>query len=93
MNGFETSLPLLYLVGAIQLVGLASVAFARLCEGSACQSSGQRVFFACLALVGAVAMFSVFLGPGFWLSSGTTFSLMVLGATCDFSRSRRLASF
>lgn len=93
MIGVEDSVLLVCLLGGIQLLGLTSAAVARLSEGSSRQRSGQRLFLACLGLVGAATVVSVFLGPGCWLSSGTTFSLMVLGATCDFNHSRKAPSF
>jgi hypothetical protein len=93
MIGVEDSVVLVCSLAGIQIVGLASAAVARLSEGSSRQKSGQRLFLACLGLVGAATIVSVFMGPGCWLSSGTTFSLMVLGATCDFSYSRKAPSF
>jgi hypothetical protein len=89
MIGFEDSVLLVCLLGGIQLLGLTSAAVTRLSEGSSRQKSGQRLFLACLGLMGAATVVSIFLGPGCWLSSGTTFSLMVLGATCDFNASRK----
>jgi hypothetical protein len=40
-------------------------------------------------VVGIVVVISLGLGPGCWLTSGTTFSLMVLTVTCDFNPQRR----
>lgn len=74
---------------AAQLLGLASAALARLSEGSRYQASGQRLFFASLGLVGLTIVAALLLGPGYWLTSGATFSLMVLTATCDFSHTGR----
>ncbi|MCL4190829.1 MAG: hypothetical protein KJZ87_03720 [Thermoguttaceae bacterium] len=88
MNGFENSVFLLIL-GVIQAVGLISAALARLSEGSGRQAASQRLFLACLALVGGCTVVSLVLGPGYWLTSGTTLSLMVLAATCDFNYAGR----
>lgn len=87
MNGFESPL----VVGLIltQATGLLSAVVARLSTGSRCQCSTQWLFLGCMALVGVATMVSLSLGPGFWVTSGTTFSLMVLTATCDFGQSRR----
>ena len=78
---------------AVAVVGLASACFARMSEGSRHESLGQRLFFACLAFVAATTMAATTLGTGCWLSSGTTFSVMVLMVTCDFSHARRAAAW
>lgn len=88
MNGFESSLFLLVL-GLIQAVGLISAALARLTEGSGRQAATQRLFLGCLALVGGCTVLSLVLGPGYWLTSGATLSLMVLATTCDFNHASR----
>jgi len=59
---------------------------ARLSEGSARQAACQRFFLACLLLVGLGTIASLALVPTYWVASGTTLSLMVLAATCDFRR-------
>ena len=78
-----------WMLAAIQVLGLASAWFARLSEGSAGQTTCQWLFFCCLTLVGIATITALQLGPGSWLTSGSTLSLMVLAATCDFSRSGR----
>jgi len=77
--------------GAIQLLGLLSAWIVRLSLGSRRQTPCQHVFLAFLGLVAAATMVSVSTGVGSWLTCGTSFSLMVLTATCDFSRSRQAA--
>jgi hypothetical protein len=76
-------------LGAVQVLGLLSAAVARLSEGSRCQAPGQWAFLALLAIVGCVTVVSLALGSGFWLPSGATLSLMILGAVCDFRGSLR----
>lgn len=71
----------------VVLAGLASTLFARLTENSSYQRAAQRACYACLGLVGAATIVALSLVPGFWLVPGGGFSLMVLGATCQFSRS------
>jgi hypothetical protein len=89
MSGLDHSLILLVLV-SVQVLGLLSATLARLTEGSSYQGSSHRLFLGCLALVGLTTMGALILvGSGGWLTSGTTFSLMVLAATCDFRRSDR----
>jgi hypothetical protein len=76
------------LVGVL-LLGLVSAAVARLSEGSRCQGPGQWTFLAFLALVGGVTVGAIAQGSGYWLPSGATLSVMVLGAVCDFRGSLR----
>jgi len=76
-------------LGGLQLLGLLSAWCARLSEGSRCQTSFQRLFLACLFLVGGMTIASILIGSGCWLLLGITLSLMVLTATCDFTRSCR----
>ena len=87
MNGFETALILgLFLA---QTAGLLSAAATRLGPGSACHVSTRWLFSILLAVVGLGMIVSLNLGPTYWLTSGTTFSTMVLTVTCDFGDSRR----
>ena len=72
----------------VQLLGLASVLFARLSERSRAQNYSQRCFFGCLCLVGCAALGAVLLGNGYWLSCGTTLALMAVGVTFDRGGSR-----
>lgn len=70
----------------MQVLGVFSVVFARLCERSQAQNCCQRLFFVSAILLGAGTLFALALGSGWWISSGTTLSLMGLGATLDFSK-------
>jgi hypothetical protein len=83
MAYLETSF-VLWLLGVIQIAGLLSAWLARLSEGSRSQASCQWLFFACLGLMGLTTMASVALGPRYWLASGATLSVMILGAIWDF---------
>jgi hypothetical protein len=75
---------LVWSLGLIQAAGLVSAWLARLSEGSRSQAPCQCVFLAFLGLVGGATMFSAALGPRYWLVSGATLSVMVLGAIWDF---------
>lgn len=68
----------------VQALGLASVAVARLTSPGPNQKLSQRMFFGCLCGVAGVALANLGMGDEMWLSSGVTFSLMVLGAVVDF---------
>ena len=83
-NGFDCPAALWILIG-IQTLGLMSAWVARVSEGSPSQTASHLVFFACLALVGAGTVVALAIGPGCWLTSATTLSLMILMVTCDFS--------
>jgi hypothetical protein len=90
MNEVAT-LAVVVLLGLIQTLGLGAAALARLSEGSPHEQASQRLFLACLALVGISALVGLFLGPAFWLTSGATLSLMIVAATCDFNHTQRAA--
>lgn len=79
----ETTI-LIWALTVIQLAGLMSAWLARLSEGSRGQASCQWLFFGCLVLVGLTAMVSVTLGPRYWLASGATLGIMIVGAIWDF---------
>lgn len=72
------------LVVAAQALGLSSAWLARRSEGSAWQSHFQQLFVLSMVLVGVGTIAAMGLGPCSWLASGTTFSVMVVAATCDF---------
>jgi hypothetical protein len=90
MNGIESPPALIFLT-ALQVLGLVSAWVARMSEGSSRQTASQRVFLACLALVGTATIIALAIGPGCWLTSATTLSIMILTAICDFRPSRREA--
>ncbi len=75
-------------IGAVQFLGLVAAAIARFSEGAGCWKACHGVFLGCLAVVGLMTAVSVTLSPGYWLMSGTGFSVMVLSATWDFGRPR-----
>jgi hypothetical protein len=84
----------IYVLGAVQGLGLISAAMARLGEGSDWQPATQHLFIVCLALVGMETMLALALGlVGYWLPSAATFSVMVIAATCDFSRTQGASSW
>ena len=81
---------LLWATTAIQILGLASIVLARVGEGCRGQARCQRLFIGCLALVGVTTMVTLGLHSGCWPFCGATLSMMVLGATLDFGRPRRV---
>ena len=83
MGSLPSSFVVLVLV-VVQFVGLASAWLARTSEGSDHQGLSQWLFLGCLAATGLATIASLQLNAGGWFLSGTSVSLMVLGATCDF---------
>lgn len=75
-----------YLLAALHVIGLLSAWMVRVSEGSSRQIPCQCLFLAWLCLAGTVAMVCAGLGPGYWLASGTSVSLMVVCATCEFRK-------
>jgi len=88
MDGLD-AVTIFYALFAVQLVGLGSAWLARMSEGSRCQGACQCFFFLCMVVVGTVTVLSLHVGPGWWLTSGTTLSLMALAATYDISGASR----
>jgi hypothetical protein len=74
------------IVLAAQGLGLVSVWMARRSEGSRYQSWCQQLFVASLLIVGGANLLAMQVGTGCWLACGTTFSVMVVGGTCEFAR-------
>lgn len=81
-----------WFLGLIPIAGLLCAWLARLSEGSCRQAWCQRLFVACLAIVGLLTMAFVALGARYWLASGATLSVMILAAVWDFSAHRRVQS-
>jgi predicted membrane channel-forming protein YqfA (hemolysin III family) len=77
----------------VQLIGLASATIARLSERSAAQAWCQRFFFVCLGFVGLAAMLALACDSGYFLSCGTTLSLMAVGTTLDMQNAARATAF
>lgn len=75
-----------WLLITIQVFGLASTWAVRRTEGSPLQTSFQRLFFAALLMVGAATVMALWVGTGMWLACGSTFSIMVVLTTCEFSQ-------
>jgi hypothetical protein len=83
MQSFDP-VTMVYGLAVIQVIGLASACLARMGEGSIRQTSCQRLFLGCLALVGVSTMLAMHVGPGACIVSGATLAAMVLTATWDF---------
>ena len=73
-------------VGAVQILGLASLAGARMSEGSKHHQFAQVFFFLLLAVVAATAAGNVALGSALWPVCSVTFGVMIVGATLSSGR-------
>ena len=82
-------------LSAVQLAGLASLLAARFRFNQQCaaQMFCHTFFFVCLAALGLATMYAARCGAGCWFSSGTTLSLMIVGATLDLRRTTAPATF
>jgi hypothetical protein len=87
----HAALPLSWIVLMAQILGLLAAWAARRAEGSRHQTSCHRLFFVALILVGGATTAAIGLGPGYWLVCGTCFSVMVVGAVCEFRHNEQVA--
>jgi hypothetical protein len=78
-----------WLLTALHLVGLGSMLLARLPQTHRVQSLSQRVFLLMLVFVGAATFVTICVQNNCWVWSGTTFSLMAVGATADLGQAAR----
>jgi hypothetical protein len=74
-------------ISSVQVCGILSAALSRLFEGRPWQALFQRVFLGLLVVVAFTAVLNVWNAPQHWMMSATTLAVMVVTATCDFSRS------
>ena len=76
----------LCVISSVQVCGLISAALARISEGGRWQAVFQRMFMALLVIVAFTTVLNLWNAPQQWMASATTLTLMVVTATCDFSR-------
>ena len=78
-----------WLLAALHVAGLASMLLSRLPQSHRMQSLSQRVFLLCLVFVGLATFVTICVQSNCWVWSGTTFSLMAVGATADLGQAAR----
>jgi hypothetical protein len=76
----------LVLLGAAQVVGLGCLFCVRLRASSALRGYFRGAFLCSLVAVGAATLYAVAYGSGWWVSCGTTLSLMSVGGTIDLGQ-------
>jgi hypothetical protein len=77
--------PIFCAIGAVQVLGLAAAAVARLTEGTRHECGGQCLCLAALALVGMVCGVAIQFGPGAAAASAATLAVMTLITVADLS--------
>ena len=77
---------LIWLIGAIQAIGISSAWLARASEGSRRQQSCQWLFLFLLTTISAMTMVSLVIHPWIWMPQSVTLALMALTAVWDFRR-------
>ena len=76
--------PLLCTLGAIQILGIAAAASARLAEGTRFERGGHWLCLLSLIVVGGLCGWSLQFGPGASAACAVTLTLMTLIAIIDF---------
>jgi hypothetical protein len=84
---------LFWLLAVVHVVGLASTVLARLPQSHRIHALCHSGFFACLFFVAAATMFTIVTQNNWWAWSGTTFSIMAVGATAELGRATRAPGF
>lgn len=82
-----------WLLAALHLIGLVSMFLARVPHSHSVHRPCQRLFLACLFFVGLATMFTICVQSNCWVWSGTTFSVMAVGATFDYGPAARAPGF
>jgi len=80
--------PVFCCIGAVQVLGLAAAAVARLTEGTRHEAIGQLVCLTALAVVGMVCGIAIQFGPDAAAATATALALMTLITVADFSKRR-----
>ena len=80
-----------WLLAALHLFGLAYMFLTKLPRSHCGHSWFQHLFVASLLFVGAATIFTICVQNNCWVYSGTTFSLMAVGATIDLGQATRAA--
>jgi hypothetical protein len=78
-----------WLLAALHLLGLASMFLSRLPLSHRRHGLCQHLFLACLVFVGLATIGTICFQHNGWVWSGTTFSLMAVGATVELGNAAR----
>lgn len=78
--------PVFCCIGAVQLLGVAAAAAARMTEGTRHETWGQCLCLAALAVMGTACGMAIQYGPDAAAASAASLALMTLITVADFSR-------
>ena len=78
-----------WLLAALHLAGLTSMFLSRMHHRHRIHGICQNVFLLCLFIVGVATVATICCQSNCWVWSGTTFSLMAVGATADLGQAAR----
>jgi hypothetical protein len=84
---------LFWLLAPLHVVGLVSVLLTRLPQSHRVHGLCHRGFLACLFIVAGATMFTILTQSHWWVWSGTTFSIMAVGATAEWGEAARAPGF
>jgi hypothetical protein len=84
---------LFWLLALVHVAGLASMMLARLPRSHRIHALCHRGFIACLFFVAAATLFTILTRNNWWVWSGTTFSIMAVGATAEWGQAAEAAGF
>jgi hypothetical protein len=80
------SLSQLCVISFVQVCGIVCAALARMAEGRRWQGLVHRLFLGVMVIVAFTSVLIIWNAPQQWMISATTLTVMVVTATCDFSR-------
>jgi hypothetical protein len=92
MNGLDSP-AVLWLLVAMQFIGVLSAFVARVSEGTSHQAFSQGMFLGSLTLMGVATLIALAIGPGCWLACCTALAIMILMVTCDFRNCRESSTW
>jgi hypothetical protein len=82
-----------WLLAPLHIVGLVSVLLTRLPRSHRVRGLCHHGFLACLFFVAGATLFTILTQNDWWVWSGTTFSLMAVGATAEWGRAVQAPGF
>jgi hypothetical protein len=82
-----------WLLAPLHIIGLLSVLLTRLPWSSRVHALCHHGFLACLFIVAGATMLTILVQSHWWVWSGTTFSIMAVGATAEWGRAIQAARF
>jgi len=82
-----------WLLAPLHVVGLVSVLLTRLPRSHRVHGLCHHGFLACLFIVAGATMVTILAQSHWWVWSGTTFSIMAVGATAEWGQAARAPGF